>query len=73
MRSADDGERLTDLIDQLRLHGVEVIFSPRLNTAGVWLASNSVLILCAARSKQDQMAVCRDALVFAGQMTDSGT
>lgn len=53
---------LSDLIDTLDALGVTVCWAQELRLPGFWAGSESLLILNASASRDDQAAACREVL-----------
>ena len=53
---------LTDVIDQLRLFGVEVFWSTALDVAAVWSAKHRFLVVSVTHSRREVADLCRQAL-----------
>ena len=53
---------LMDLVDQLRLYGVEVFWSTFLAVPGVWSAAHRFVVLSVTRDESSLTSLCRQAL-----------
>ena len=53
---------LMDVVDQLRLYGVEVVWVTRLRVGGLWSRLDRLLVLCATQDCEDALDLCEQAL-----------